>query len=66
MLPRIERLVAARPTYGYRRITAILNRELRAEGLDIVAAREWVSFPAGAEITRRLPGKFGKYIHTNT
>ena len=26
-------LVAARPTYGYRRITAILNGQLRAEGL---------------------------------
>ena len=32
ILPRIERLVAKRPTYGYRRITAVLNRELRAEG----------------------------------
>ncbi len=33
LLPRIERLVTARPTYGYRRVTAVLNRELRAEGL---------------------------------
>ena len=33
VLPRIERLVAERPTYGYRRITALLNRELRAVGL---------------------------------
>jgi putative transposase len=33
LLPRIKRLVAERPTYGYRRITAVLNRELRAEGL---------------------------------
>ena len=33
MLPLITKLVAARPTYGYRRITAILNRQLRAEGL---------------------------------
>lgn len=33
VLPRIERLVAKRPTYGYRRITALLNRELRAVGL---------------------------------
>ena len=31
--PRIERLVAERPTYGYRRIPAVLNRELKAEGL---------------------------------
>jgi transposase InsO family protein len=33
VLPRIERLVAKRPTYGYRRITALLNRELRSHGL---------------------------------
>ena len=33
VLPRIERLVAERPTYGYRRITAVLNRELRLAGL---------------------------------
>ncbi|WP_374299840.1 IS3 family transposase, partial [Paracoccus sp. (in: a-proteobacteria)] len=33
LVPLIIALVAARPTYGYRRITAILNRQLRAEGL---------------------------------
>ncbi len=33
VLPRIQALVAKRPTYGYRRITALLNRQLRAEGL---------------------------------
>ena len=33
VLPRIERLVAKRPTYGYRRTTAVLNRELRAASL---------------------------------
>ena len=33
VLPRIQKLVARRPTYGYRRITALLNRELRSEGL---------------------------------
>ena len=32
ILPRIERLVAKRPTYGYRRITSVLNRELRTDG----------------------------------
>ncbi len=32
VVPLITALVAARPTYGYRRITAILNRELRAQG----------------------------------
>ena len=30
--PLITALVAARPTYGYRRVTALLNRQLRAEG----------------------------------
>ena len=33
LVPLIMTLVAARPTYGYRRITAILNRQLRAAGL---------------------------------
>ena len=28
----ITALVAARPTYGYRRITALLNRQIRAAG----------------------------------
>lgn len=30
VVPLITALVAARPTYGYRRITAILNRQLHA------------------------------------
>jgi len=34
MLPLIERLVGLRPTYGYRRITAVLNRLLRSDGLE--------------------------------
>jgi hypothetical protein len=29
VVPLITALVAARPTYGYRRLTAILNRQLR-------------------------------------
>ena len=33
VLPRIQALVAKRLTYGYRRITALLNRELHAVGL---------------------------------
>lgn len=32
VVPLITALVAARPTYGYCRITAILNRQLRATG----------------------------------
>lgn len=33
LVPLITTLVAARPTYGYRRITAILNRQLRSENM---------------------------------
>ncbi len=33
VVPLITTLVAKRPTYGYRRIAAILNRQLRSEGL---------------------------------
>ena len=33
LLPLIDKLVEQRPTYGYRRITAALNRLLRSEGL---------------------------------
>ena len=32
VLPLITALVAARPTYGYRRITVVLNRQIRKEG----------------------------------
>ena len=33
LLPDLRRLVGERPTYGYRRLTALLNRERRAAGL---------------------------------
>jgi hypothetical protein len=33
LLARIRRLVDARPSYGYRRINALLNRQAEAEGL---------------------------------
>jgi hypothetical protein len=33
LLPLVTAVVSARPTYGYRRITAVLNWQLRAEGL---------------------------------
>ncbi len=32
LLPRIRVLVAERASYGYRRVTALLNRQLEAEG----------------------------------
>ena len=33
LLPRIQQIAAQRPTYGYRRIAAVLNRQLRQQGL---------------------------------
>jgi putative transposase len=36
LLPLIRRFVDERPTYGYRRITALVNRELTRKGLPIV------------------------------
>lgn len=36
LLPLIRRFVDERPTYGYRRITALVNRELAAAGLPVV------------------------------
>ena len=32
LLPALRKLVDARPTYGYRRITALLNRQRRGAG----------------------------------
>lgn len=33
LLPRIRQIAAQRPTFGYCRIAAVLNRQLRGEGL---------------------------------
>ena len=38
-LAPIRAIVDARPTYGYRRVTALLNRRLRAEGHPTVNAK---------------------------
>lgn len=38
-LPAIRAIVDARPTYGYRRVTALLNRRLRSEGRPTVNAK---------------------------
>uniref|UniRef100_UPI003D6F6395 IS3 family transposase n=1 Tax=Pantanalinema rosaneae TaxID=1620701 RepID=UPI003D6F6395 len=38
-LPSIRAIVDARPTYGYRRVTALLNRERRAKCLPAVNAK---------------------------
>nr|CAD6437961.1 IS426 transposase [Rhizobium sp. Q54] len=39
LLPTIRRLVDQRPTYGYRRIAALLNRERRAADMPVVNAK---------------------------
>jgi len=39
LLPAIRRLVDQRPTYGYRRIAAVLNRERRAADQPVVNAK---------------------------
>jgi transposase InsO family protein len=39
LLPAIRRLVDQRPTYGYRRIAALLNRERRAADKPVVNAK---------------------------
>ena len=44
----IRRLVDARPTYGYRRIAALLKRERRSDGLAPVNAKRVL--PADAEV----------------
>ena len=36
LLPAIRQIVDERPSYGYRRITAVLNRQLRATGSSVV------------------------------
>ena len=38
-LPAIRAIVDARPTYGYRRVTALLNRELRLQRQPAVNAK---------------------------
>ena len=39
LLPAIREIVDARPTYGYRRVTALVNRMLRARGEPTVNAK---------------------------
>ena len=51
LLPLIRRFVDERPTYGYRRITALVNRELTRKGLP-VANRKRVH-----RIMQQVPGE---------
>jgi putative transposase len=52
----IRRLVDTRPTYGYRRIAALLKRERRAAGLD----------PVNAKRVYRLMKKHGLLLQRHT
>jgi hypothetical protein len=36
LLPLLRRLVDQRPTYGYRRITALMNRDLAGKGVQAI------------------------------
>ena len=64
LLPAIRRLVDARPTYGYRRIAALLNRERRAASQPVVNAKRvpglWATMPCCWSNTR--PCARGAYI----
>ena len=39
LLPAIRSVVDARPSYGYRRVTALVNRLRRSEGVPVVNAK---------------------------
>lgn len=58
VLPVIRRLVDQRPTYGYRRITALLNRGRRAQDLPPVNAKRVLRIMQvnGLVLTRLSPG----------
>ena len=54
VVPLITALVAARPTYGYRRITAILNRQLRVTSASPVNHKRVYPL-ANRRLQRNLP-----------
>ncbi len=65
VLPLIQKLVAKRPTYGYRRITAILNRLLRQEGRTVVNhKRVYRIMKAHALLLQKLGQKRTSRQHT--
>lgn len=49
--PAIRRLVDQRPTYGYRRITAPLDRERRSLGLEPVNRKRVLPIPGQHGLT---------------
>lgn len=56
LLPAIRRLVDQRPTYGYRRLTALLNRERRGLGLE----------PVNRKRVLRILGQHGLTLERST
>lgn len=54
-LPLVRTLVAARPTYGYRRVTAILNRQLRSVALADAMLGSTIGGSSSTNSYRRLP-----------
>lgn len=56
LLPEIRRLVDQRPTYGYRRLTALLNRERRTAGLE----------PVNRKRVLRILGQHGLTLQRST
>jgi transposase InsO family protein len=51
VLPALRRLVDERPSYGYRRITALLNRQRRKEGRDPVNRKRVLRIMQGHGLT---------------
>ena len=64
LLPVIRRLVDERPTYGYRRITALVNRERRAGGLDPINRKRVLRvMRAHALVLERSTGRREGRVH---
>lgn len=62
LLPLIHRLVDERPTYGYRRITALANRELAATGKPAVNHKRVLRLMGqnGMLVTRHTGRRLGR------
>jgi hypothetical protein len=56
LLPLIRTIVDARPTYGYRRVWALLNRKLRVLGCQIAFNPDPFSRPIATPLQRESLG----------
>ena len=54
LLPTIRQIVDERPSYGYRRVTALVNRVLRARGEAVVNAKRVLRIMRRFQRNRRL------------